>query len=188
MLENKKLHLGCGKRKIHGYINIDGCKDVQPDMVADCRLLPKFQDNTIQTIYACHVFEHFKPSEAQGILRRWFDLLVPGGILRLSVPDFEAISKYYLLNKDLSCLQHLLYGDQKDDFNYHYVGYDETTLTRLLNSVGFYGVKRYDWRDTEHFYVDDYSQCYLPEIAYTTRRANGKIKGQLVSLNLEAQK
>jgi predicted SAM-dependent methyltransferase len=183
-----KLHLGCGYRKIHGYINVDGCKDVHPDVVSDCRLLPQFEYQTIQTIYACHIFEHFKPSEANGILRRWFDLLVPGGVLRLSVPDLEAISKYYMLTKDLSSLQHLLYGDQKDDFNYHYVGYDETTLTKLLNAVGFRSVERYDWRDTEHFYVDDYSQSYLPKISYATRRSSGKIDGTLVSLNLQAIK
>jgi len=46
--------------------------------------------------------------------------------------------------------------------------------------VGFKEVVRYDWRKTEHFYVDDYSQAYLPHM--------DKTNGKLMSLNVEAIK
>ena len=53
-------------------------------------------------------------------------------------------------------------------------------MTRDLKSVGFRDVKRYDWKKTEHFYIDDYSQAYLPHM--------DKIRGNLMSLNVEAVK
>jgi len=47
-------------------------------------------------------------------------------------------------------------------------------------SIGFKDIKRYDWRKTEHFYVDDYSQTYYPHM--------DKEDGKLMSLNVEAIK
>jgi hypothetical protein len=46
--------------------------------------------------------------------------------------------------------------------------------------VGFQQVRRWDWRNTDHSQVDDYSQAYLPHLK--------KQNGQLMSLNLEAIK
>jgi hypothetical protein len=53
-------------------------------------------------------------------------------------------------------------------------------VTRDLNSVGFVDVRRYDWRDTEHAHVDDYSQAYVPHM--------DKENGILISLNVECRK
>ena len=74
----------------------------------------------------------------------------------------------------------LIYGGQKYDFDFHYHGWSEETLTDALLKVGFREVKLYDWRQTEHFYVDDYSQAYLPHM--------DKVSGKLMSLNMEAIK
>jgi hypothetical protein len=49
-----------------------------------------------------------------------------------------------------------------------------------MEEAGFKNVKRYDWKKTEHFYVDDYSQAYLPHM--------DKLNGKLMSLNVEATK
>jgi len=46
--------------------------------------------------------------------------------------------------------------------------------------MGFCDVRVYDWKSTEHFYVDDYSQAYLPHM--------DKTNGKLMSLNVEATK
>ena len=54
------------------------------------------------------------------------------------------------------------------------------TLKRDLLDIGFKSVERYNWKDTEHFYVDDYSQAYLPHM--------DKANGLLMSLNVEATK
>ena len=46
--------------------------------------------------------------------------------------------------------------------------------------IGFKDVYKYDWRQTEHSYIDDYTQSYLPHM--------DKENGTLLSLNVEAIK
>jgi predicted SAM-dependent methyltransferase len=56
-MSEKKLHLGCGRRMIDGFINIDtipGC-DLRLDL--DRERLP-FDDNSVDCIYAFHFLEH----------------------------------------------------------------------------------------------------------------------------------
>jgi len=183
-----KLHLGCFQKKIHGFINIDIREDVQPDVIDDVFKLDKFKNDSVDLIYVCHVLEHATRAGSKQAMRRWFEVLKPGGVLRVAVPDLGAAMEYYIANKDLDILQALLYGSQRHAYDFHYMGWDEKSLSRDLKVAGFQSVKKYDWRDTEHFYIDDYSQCYLPKMAYTTRRKDSDIEGKLVSLNLEATK
>ena len=53
-------------------------------------------------------------------------------------------------------------------------------MKKDLETIGFTNIHRYDWRDTEHSYIDDFSQCYLPHM--------DKENGMLMHLNLEATK
>jgi len=183
-----KLHLGCYHRKIHGFINVDIRKDVCPDLVDDAFKLEKILNETVDLIYTCHMLEHCTRQDAPKILKRWWEVLKPGGILRVSVPDLEALFDYYSETGDLKSIENLLYGSQKHPFDFHYTGWDAPSLISELFACGFSEVNRYDWRNTEHFYIDDYSQSYLPKISYSTRRPDGEIEGKLVSLNLEAIK
>lgn len=177
--EQIKLHLGCGKKKISGFINIDVNKEVEPDMVYDTsNVLP--WENDVDLIYSSHNLEHYKRKDLELILKNWWSALKEGGILRLSVPDFEAICKHYLYHRDLSKLQGLLHGGLRNEFDIHYVSFDFKSLKKLLLKVGFKSVKRYDRSKTEHAYIDDYS-------AATLSPAFSK-DGLLMSLNIEAIK
>jgi predicted SAM-dependent methyltransferase len=181
-----KLNLGCGDRKLASFINVDAREEVDPDVVADVTSIHEsFKDADL--IYACHVLEHFplKPSSFQpvtwkGVLRSWHTTLKEGGVLRLAVPDIEAVLEYYSETRDISSLYALLYGGQKYDFDFHYHCWSFETLKKDLLEAGFKEVKRYDWRKTEHFFADDYSQAYLPHM--------DKVNGKLMSLNVEAIK
>jgi predicted SAM-dependent methyltransferase len=181
-----KLNLGCGDRKIHGFVNIDAREDVNPDVVCDVtNIHKKFSD--VDMIYACHVLEHFptkkssfQPRTWKEVLNSWFTTLKPGGILRLSVPDFKAACEYFLLTGDFNAVCAFFYGGQKYDFDFHYHGWTFESLSETLSSLGFIDIKYYDWQDTEHFFIDDYSQAYLPHM--------DKINGKLMSLNIEATK
>lgn len=57
-----KLNLGCGNRKIEGFVNIDSRKIVNPDVVYDLEEgLPKnFKDNSVSYIYASNILEHIR--------------------------------------------------------------------------------------------------------------------------------
>lgn len=175
-----KLHLGCGEKHIEGFLNIDARELEGVDIVDDVKTLTRFKKNSIELIYASHILEHIKRLEYLDVLRRWYDILEEGGVLRLAIPDMEKVFEHYAKNKDLKLLQGFLWGGQTYDFNYHYFGWDFKTIDEDLKSIGFSIVRKYNWRDTEHSDIDDFSQCYLPHM--------DKENGILMSLNIEAIK
>jgi hypothetical protein len=60
------------------------------------------------------------------------------------------------------------------------MAFDFTSLSTRLLEAGFKKTERYDWRNTEHANIDDYSQAYIPHM--------DKENGMQVSLNIEAIK
>ena len=86
-----KLHLGCGKRYIPGFVHVD--QDDFPHIDHRSRIdqLPMFANGSAELIYCCHAFEYFDRQEAPAVLAEWHRILAPGGILRLAVPDIEAL-------------------------------------------------------------------------------------------------
>jgi predicted SAM-dependent methyltransferase len=175
-----KLHLGCGKRYIPGFVHVDQADYPHVDFKCDVADLSRFESNTVELIYACHVLEHFKRDDVEQVLREWYRVLIPGGTIRIAVPDFEAVVKVYQKSKELELIMGLLYGGQDDPYNFHRVIFDFKYLKQLLQKVGFTNVERYDWRDTIHKSYDDFSQAYIPHM--------DKEHGILVSLNVEAKK
>ena len=180
MSKKIKLNLGCYDRKIHGFVNVDIRADVEPDVVDDAFKLFKFEENSVDLIYACHMLEHGDYRECEMALQRWHKVLKPGGLLRIAVPDMEAHFAHYYYHRDLRVLHSTFWGSQRHAYDYHKNGWDFKKLKEDLEMAGFNAVRRYDWRKTEHFYVDDYSQAYLPHM--------DKSSGKLMSLNVEATK
>ena len=172
-----KLHLGCGNRYIEGYVHIDA---VEFDHIGQIDQLPYIATDSVDLIYACHVLEHFKRNDFERVLIEWNRVLKPKGILRLAVPDFEMVTYLYNKNKNLNEVIGLVLGKQDYLYNIHYNIFDFNSLKSSLLKVGFVNVDRYDWRDTEHSHVDDYSQAYIPHM--------DKENGILVSLNVECEK
>jgi predicted SAM-dependent methyltransferase len=179
-MEEVKLHLGCGSKHIDGFINVDIREEVNPDLIDDIGKLESIKENSVDLIYVCHTLEHFGRHEYMTILERWFELLKEGGIIRISVPDFGKVVEYYNETGDVTKLIGLLYGGQTYAENYHYITWDFQSLKNDLVKVGFKAVLKYDWRDTEHSELDDFSQSYLPHM--------DKDNGKLMSLNVEAVK
>ena len=58
-------------------------------------------NNSVDLIYASHVLEYFDRNEVKNVLGEWYRVLKKGGLLRVAVPDFEAIVKVYLKYSDL---------------------------------------------------------------------------------------
>ena len=122
-------------------------------------------------------------NQVADVLAEWYRVLKPVGVLRLAVPDFEACARLYMagrLDGGLNDIMGLICGGQRDDYDYHKVIFDQHHLTAMLRDVGFREARNWDWRQTEHAEIDDYSQAYLPHMDKET--------GTLMSLNLEAVK
>tara|TARA_R110002020_G_scaffold121138_6_gene275585 strand:- start:1675 stop:2226 length:552 start_codon:yes stop_codon:yes gene_type:complete len=175
-----KLHLGCYDKHIHGFINVDIRPEVKPDLVDDVFKLDKVQKESVDLIYICHVLEHADFQESKNALNRYYEVLKEGGVLRISVPDMEAHFAHYFYHRNLKYLNSCLWGSQRHPYDYHKNGWDFKKLKDDLEAAGFKIVRHYDWRQTEHAHVDDYSQAYYPHM--------DKEKGKLMSLNVEAVK
>jgi predicted SAM-dependent methyltransferase len=179
-----KLHLGCDKRFIPGFVHIDLADHPHIDHRHDVRTLPMIADGAAELVYACHILEYFDRVEVRDVLAEWKRVLRPGGTIRLAVPDFEALIAVYGDTKDLNKVIGPLYGrwpvPGTTTTIYHRTVYDLASLARVLEEAGFTDPRRWDWRTTEHAAVDDYSQAYVPHM--------DKAHGRLISLNVEATK
>jgi len=175
-----KLHLGCFDKHIEGFVNVDIREDVMPDVVDDIFTLATFEEDSADLIYSSHCLEHLSHQDSLVALQRWYAVLKVGGILRVAVPDMERICGHYIYHRSLPYVYSALWGSQRHEYDYHKHGWDFKTLEQDLTSVGFANVARYDWRDTEHSHIDDYSQAYYPHME--------KENGVLMSLNVEAVK
>lgn len=175
-----KLHLGCGKRHIPGFVHIDAVDYPHVDHVATIDNLSFIQDSSVDLIYNCHVLEHFKRRDVERVLREWHRVLKPGGVLRVSVPDFAKLCEVYQREGRLDLVIGALFGRQDYLYNIHYNVFDFASLAEVLRQSGFTNVRPYDWRETEHAGIDDFSQAYIPHM--------DKDNGTLISLNVECGK
>lgn len=186
-MEEMKLHLEGGKRYLKDYIHVDLADYPHIDYRHDVRTLPMFGDNSVSVIYASHVLEYFDRIEVREVLKEWYRVFKPTGVLRLAVPDFEALIEVYQEYGNLNLVHGPLYGRWEmtgtNTIIYHKTVYDFASLKRMLEESQFRNVRRWDWRKVftgEHEGFDDYSQAYI--------RHMDKEHGILISLNVEAEK
>ncbi len=143
------LHLGCGNIGIAGYCNVDVMETAGVDIVDDIRALRRFENNSAREVYACHVLEHFGHEEIIPILKRWHEVLIPGGVIRISVPDIDRIVKIYASNpvhfntSGNSPWIGLIYGGQSTPYDFHKTGFNFCWLKCLLEQCGFTDVREY---------------------------------------------
>lgn len=175
-----KLHLGCGKRFLPGFVHIDAVDYPHVDHVATIDNLSFIQTDSVDLIYNCHVLEHFKRRDVERVLSEWHRVLKPGGTLRVSVPDFSKLCEVYQRENKLDLVIGALFGRQDYLYNIHYNVFDFISLSKSLDQAGFVNVRYYDWRQTEHAGIDDFSQAYIPHM--------DKEHGTLISLNVECDK
>jgi len=194
-----KLNIGSGWRNFgEDWTHIDGGNypHVKSHDITD---LP-YEDNSVDLIYASHVFEYFDREEGVNVLKEWGRALKSGGTLRIAVPDFEVMARLYSQGKfPLKTFLGPLYGKMEMGSKggetgktiYHKTVYDFESLKEILTSCGFKNIRKYDWKNTPpHDKIDDHSQAYLPSENFvaTEEKPFDKENGYLISLNVECDK
>lgn len=79
------LNLGCGSRKIEGWINCDAFAECEPDRIVDLNKPLPWPDNSVDQIIMLHVLEHVQ--EWWQCFTECARILKPGGMLQINVPD-----------------------------------------------------------------------------------------------------
>ncbi len=82
-----RLHVGAGRERLEGWLNLDIQDLPGVDVVADVTEGLHFHD--VEAIYAEHFLEHLRIDRAIDFLVECHRVLVPGGWLRLSTPNLD---------------------------------------------------------------------------------------------------
>jgi predicted SAM-dependent methyltransferase len=131
---NLRLHLGCGKIRLEGYVNIDHRATSATDLECDILQLP-FNDNAAARIETYHVIEHLGRHEAVRAVREWHRVLKPEGVLVIECPDFDAACREYLGGREDRIDN--IFGLQRFEGDSHRFGYNFERLGLLLAESGF---------------------------------------------------
>ena len=82
-----KLDVGCGEKKHAGFVGMDRRKLADVDIVHDLEVVPyPLPDGCCVEIVASHVYEHLKPWLSLVVMDEWWRLLMPDGVLVVTVP------------------------------------------------------------------------------------------------------
>lgn len=174
-----KVHLGSGSINLQGWVNIDSRQAPHIHLQANNFDLSEFNDSSISEIYICHVLEHFSFVEVQKILANMHRKLAVGGVLRISVPDFDQLISIYQANKnEISSIRYALMGGQDYEYNFHKSVFNSSSLTKLLTSCGYKNVQAWSTREDFGGDLGDWSNK-----SFKTSRGNIP-----VSLNIKATK
>lgn len=121
------LNLGCGGVFHPAWVNLDA-RPVSPGIVAwDVRRGLPFPCAHFDAVYGSHLLEHLDRPDAATLLGECLRVLKPAGVLRLVVPDLEAIARLYL-----DSLGDALSGDAGAAWRYDWAMielYDQTVRT-----------------------------------------------------------
>lgn len=166
----KKFHLGCGTIFIKNYLNIGFWNHLQNDVlyvdpngVEGTYMLNHdlvngipCSDGSLEVIYHSHLLEHLSYKDGMAFTKNCFKALLPGGIMRVLVPDLELwINNYVQGNKfffdeyrKALVPDENLYPTKGAVFmgmlhnHEHKCGYDFETLKWILEQAGFERVRR----------------------------------------------
>lgn len=94
--KSRMLNVGCGGRRHPDWCNID-LESSGPDVIlCDIRNGLPFPNSSFEFVYHSHVLEHLSLVQAYKLIKECHRVLVPGGMLRVAVPDLESIARNYL--------------------------------------------------------------------------------------------
>ena len=90
-----RLHLGCGPKRLPGYINIDATVTPATDVVMEVLALD-LPANSVAEIYSSHFIEHLNWPDIERALLEWRRVLELGGVITIRCPNFIYVLEEFL--------------------------------------------------------------------------------------------
>ena len=177
-MSNVRLHLGCGRRVMLEWTNIDCFAAEGIAFECDFRDPLPFADGAVKMIYTEHVLEHLQEENALALLRECHRVMSSGGVIRLGVPDLEVFIRAYV-SEDAAFFKHAsgigspsrpldtpvkVINQMARMGGHHRFAWDFETMKSAFKSAGFTQVKKAHAGLSEHkgLCLDD------PEHAFET--------------------
>lgn len=143
-----KLDICGGRNPINPkeYLNVDLAPLPKVDLIFDLRKKFPIDSGMIAEIFSAATLEHFRKDDNLHILREFHRILMPGGLLRISTPDIEAIAKGLLAGDNLDIINQHFFGkyksDETEDLDLHRWMFPAEKMMDVLRAIGFVNVER----------------------------------------------
>ena len=155
-----KLHLGCGKNLMEGWLNIDIDRSVHPDVLLDLKFGLPMRAASASFIYSEHVLEHLSLESGQLLLNDCRHALMSGSVIRVAMPNLRKLVEYYLGDwREQGWVQDPAFSHMETpaemlnvalrEWGHQHV-YDFDDLSLRLHRAGFVDVVERSWGDSPH--------------------------------------
>jgi predicted SAM-dependent methyltransferase len=145
-----RLHVGCGRARLEGWVNLDNQDLPGVDVVADVTGGLEFRD--CEAVYAEHFLEHLRIDSALDFLAEARRVLGPGGLIRLSTPnlDWVWVTHYRLgAEPDLKCEMAIQLNRAFHGWEHQFL-WNREILTEALGAAGFTDLEWCRYRESRH--------------------------------------
>ncbi len=146
------LHIG-GQVRSPGWTVLNIMPGPHVDLVGDCTDLSMIPDGSCDRVYASHVIEHLGfHEELLKSLKEIKRVLKPDAPFFVAVPDLELIARFIIeasIEEDIlkrgyeqHAVMGFIFGGQRDEYDFHKVGFTEASLALWLHRAGFTNIQR----------------------------------------------
>jgi predicted SAM-dependent methyltransferase len=163
----KKLHIGCGKNVLPGWLNMDALPLLPDALYLDATRRFSFKDEVFDFVFSEHMIEHIAYHHGLNMLAECRRVLKPCGKIRISTPDLNFLVDLNRGDKSELHEQYIRWSTQT--FNNgtvpegnavfvinqfvrswgHRFIYDEKTLREAMLNAGFTNIVRCDLLESE---------------------------------------
>ena len=142
------LEFGCGENptkegfKTCDIRNLPGVDYACPAW----KITEHVEPNTVDEIWSRHFFEHLTFAQGKVVLDQWYNILKPGGIMGMMLPNLDFHLRQLNTWNDMNAkgkqdcragLWGWQHGDFEDTWDTHKSGYNKNMLFELLSQHGF---------------------------------------------------
>jgi predicted SAM-dependent methyltransferase len=142
-----KIEFGCGEKPTKKEFKTCDIRDVPGvDYVCPAWEIEKFvQPNTVDEIFSRHMFEHLTFIQGEKVLEAWLNILKPGGIMEMKLPNMTFHINQWNTRSDIKHAKAGFWGWQREGetevWDVHKSGYDIQMLKELLIEKGYTNIR-----------------------------------------------
>ncbi len=138
----KKINLGCGHDKREGFLNVDINGFHKPDLECDITDLHMLPSGYYEYALANDILEHIPRLRTKNVLKEWNRILKIGGKLELRIPSVTGLLSLFTRRENKTpefheTLIQCLFGTQTSYADFHYTGFTEILISKMLEDAGF---------------------------------------------------